>query len=301
MNLKLLADTPPWEWPGDAGRTFRKALNNPQADPADRLIAAELAGDATAIDNDLANVLLAILRNNQEPEELRAQSAISFGPALELADTEIDDELGEFDDPEMVPITEGQFRTIQDALRRVYSDAATPKLVRRRILEASVRARADWHTDAIREAYASGDREWMLTAVFGMRYVDGFAKEILEALGNPDPEIHYEAVMAAGTEGLDAAWPHVLKLVEDESTEKKLRIAAIEAIGQIRPAEARGMLIELTGSLDEDISDAAEEALSFLGSDDDDDEDFEDDDEDDEFDEDEEDEDEDEEDDEEEE
>jgi HEAT repeat protein len=107
--------------------------------------------------------------------------------------------------------------------------------------------------------------------------------------------------MAAGTEGLDAAWPHVLKLVEDESTEKKLRIAAIEAIGQIRPAEARGMLIELTGSLDEDISDAAEEALSFLGSDDDDDEDFEDDDEDDEFDEDEEDEDEEEEDDEEEE
>lgn len=286
--MNLLAATPPWEWPGDAGRTFRKLLNNREANPADRLAAAELAGDLNVIDNDLANVLLAVLRNKEEPEELRAKAAISFGPALEMADIEFDDELGEFDDPEGVPISLGQFRTVQEALHRIYSDPSTPKLVRRRILEASVRAGADWHADAIREAYASGDRDWMLTAVFGMRYVEGFAKEILEALGSSDPEIHFEAVMAAGTEELDAAWPHVLALVEDESTEKDLRIAAIEAIGQIRPAEARGILIELTGSLDEDIVDAADEALSYMAPDAAD-EDFEDDDEDDEFDEDEED------------
>jgi hypothetical protein len=275
MDLKTLSDTPPWEWPGDAGRTFRKVLNNRDAAPADRLIAAELAGDYTVIDNDLANVLLAVLRKREEPEELRAAAAASFGPVLEVAFDEFDEELGEFDDPEMVPISEGQYRTIQDALRRVYSDAGTPKLVRRRILEASVRGGEPWHEEAIREAYSSGDRDWMLTAVFAMHHVPGFEKETLEALESTDPKIHYEAVVGCGNKELDAAWPHVIKLVQDGSAEKALRIAAIGAIGWIRPAEARPILLELAGSDDEEISDAADEALSMMEPDsyDDDDED----------------------------
>jgi HEAT repeat protein len=292
MDLKLLADTPPYEWPGDAGRTFRKLLNNPKAAPADRLIAAKLAGDYTVIDNDLANVLLAVLRNKEEPEELRAAAAVSFGPALEGAFTELDEESGVFDDPEMVPISEGQYRTIQDALQRIYRDAGIPKLVRRRILEASVRGEEPWHEEAIREAYASGDRDWILTAVFAMRHVGGFEKETLEALQSTDPKIHYEAVVGCGDKALDAAWPHLLKLIEEERTEKDLRIAAIGAIGWIRPAEARGILLELAGSDDEDISEAADEALSMLEPDLDEEDEEEDEDEEDEEDEDEEDEDE---------
>jgi HEAT repeat protein len=265
MDLNTLRETPPWDWPGDAGRTFRKVLNNRNADPSDRLAAAELAGDFTVIDNDLANVLLAVLRNTDEPEELRARAAISFGAALEGAFTEFDEDLGEFDDPDMVPISEGQFLTVQDALWRLYSDPATPKLVRRRTLEASVRAPEPWHEEAVREAYASGDPEWILTAVFAMKEIGGFENEILEALGNSDPEIHYQAVVAAGARELDAAWPHVLALAQDPGTEKDLRIAAIEAIGNIRPEEAHELLLELSHADDEDIAAAAEEALSFLG------------------------------------
>jgi hypothetical protein len=280
MDLKLLADTPPWEWPGDAGKTFRKVLNNPKAAAADRLIAAELAGDFSVIDNDLANVLLAVLRNKEEPEELRAAAAASFGPALEGAFCEFDEESGVFEDPEMVPISEGQYRTIQDALQRIYSDASTPKLVRRRILEASVRGGEPWHEEAIREAYATGDPEWMLTAVFAMHHVRGFEKETLEALQSTDPEIHCEAVVGAGSKELDAAWPHVFRLVQDKGTEKDLRIAAIGAIGQIRPQEAEEILLELMESPDEDISEAADEALSMMEPDFDEDEDDEEDDED---------------------
>src|ERR1700722_6463781 len=114
MDLNDLRDTPPWERPGDAGRQIRKSLNNENPDSADRLLAAEFAGDLTVLDNDLANVLLAVVRNNEEPEELRATAAIAFGPVLEMAFVEFDEELGEFDDPEALPISVGQFRTIQE-------------------------------------------------------------------------------------------------------------------------------------------------------------------------------------------
>src|ERR1700722_18385003 len=155
MDLNDLRDTPPWERPGDAGRQIRKSLNNQNSDPADRLLAAEFAGDLTVLDNDLSNVLLAVLRNSEEPEELRAKAAIALGPVLEMAFIEFDEELGEFDDPDALPISVGQFHTIQDALRGVYNDPAAPKLVRRRALEASVRAPEPWHQDAVRTAYAS--------------------------------------------------------------------------------------------------------------------------------------------------
>ena len=258
MDLKTLLDTPPWDWPRDAGKTFRKFLNDRRAKLSDRLIAAELAGDVTVISNDMAKALLTVLRNSDEPEELRAKAAISFGAALESAWTEFDEESGRFDDPECVPISEGVFRNIQDEFQKLYSDTGIPKQVRRRILEAAVRAPEPWHDDAIREAYASGDREWMLTAVFAMRFVRGFETEVLESLNNPDADTHYEAVHAAGNKELDPAWPHIIALVQDEGAEKDLRIAAIEAAGKIRPADAQGILLELSESGDDDIAEAAE-------------------------------------------
>jgi hypothetical protein len=90
-------------------------------------------------------------------------------------------------------------------LQKLYFDNGIPKEVRRRILEASVRAPESWHQNAIQAAYSSGDKDWMLTAVFAMGRVRGFDDQILEALKSADPEIHYEAVEAAGAWGLAAA------------------------------------------------------------------------------------------------
>jgi hypothetical protein len=255
MDLKTLVDTPPWDWPRDAGRTFQKILIDRRANESDRLVAAELAGDLTVINDDLAHTLLTVVCSADEPDQLRARAAISLGPVLEQADTD------GFEDPDDVPITERTFRNILDSMEKLYLDNSIPKEVRRRILEASVRAPETWHQDAIRNAYSSGDKEWMLTAVFSMRWVRGFENQILLALKSVDPEIHYEAVNAAGNWELDAAWSHIVELVNDAHTPKPLLLAAIGAVSSIRPAEAREILVDLADSDDEEIAEAANEAM----------------------------------------
>lgn len=268
MDLKILQDTPPWDWPSDAGRTFQKVLKDRRASDSDRLIAAELAGDLVVINDELADSLIAIVGSPNEPEKLRARAAIALGPVLEQTDTD------GFEDPDLEPpITEGKFHSIRASLRKIYSDNSVPKLVRRRILEASVRASESWHTDAIGAAYSSGDRDWMLTAVFSMRWVRGFDDQILDALKSADPDIHYEAVDAAGNWEVAAAWPHLVALVEDPRTQKQLLIAAIGAIASVRPAEAGPILVDLADSNDEEIAEAATDAMMMaqVGSDEEDD------------------------------
>lgn len=257
MDLRTLEDTPPWDWPEGAGQAFLKVLRDDRADESDRLLAADLAGDYTVVNEELVAALLSIVRSGGEPEQLRAQAAISLGPVLEQAD------VGGFEDPGDVPITEDTFRRIQDSLRKLYMDANVPKEVRRRILEASVRAPQDWHHDAIRAAYSSDDEDWKLTAVFSMRWVRGFDRLILEALESANPEIHYEAVCAAGAGELDAAWSHVAALVASKDTGKPLLLAAIDALVGIRPREAGGILVDLTDGDDEDIVEAADEAMAM--------------------------------------
>ena len=257
MNLKTMQETPPWDWPSDAGKRVQKILIDRQAKESERLIAAGLAGSVTAMNDELAGCLLSIIRSSGEPDRLRAKAAISLGPVLELA------YIDEFEEPDAVPITERTFRNIQESLRMVYLDESVPKLIRRRILEASVRAPEDWHRKAIEDAYASGDKDWMLTAVFSMRYVRGLEDRILEALKSSNLAIHSEAVVAAGNSEVDAAWPHIAALVKDSRTPKPLLLSAIEAAASIRPAEAGQVLGDLMDSNDEDIAEAAFEAIAM--------------------------------------
>lgn len=257
MDLKTLQNTPPWEWPRDAGKKFQKILIDRQANETDRLIAAELAGDLTVMNDELADALTAIIRRPEEPEQLRAAAAIALGPVLEQSCT------SEFEDPDDVPITQRTFRNIQDWLHKLHFDHSIPKEVRRRILEASVRAPEEWHQNAIRAAYSSGDKEWILTAVFSMRWVRGFDDQILEALKSGDAEIQREAIQAAGDWELAAAWSHVLALVRDAATPKSLLLAAIGAVASIRPAEARSVLADLADSDDEEIAEAVDKAIGM--------------------------------------
>ena len=257
MDLKTLYDTPPWDWPEGTAKMFLGILRDDQADESERLLAAELAGDSTVINDDLADALLSILRNGDESEELRGKAVISLGPALEYA------YMDGFEDPDEVPISEETFSGIQESLRELYMDAGVPKEVRRRILEASVRAPQDWHQDAILAAYSNDDESWRLTAVFCMRFVRGFNDQILEALETENQDIHYEAVCAAGNWEVDAAWSHIASLVTKEETEKSLLLAAIEAVAGIRPQEVAEILIDLTDSDDEDIVEAAYEAMAI--------------------------------------
>ena len=255
MKMKVLQDSPPWEWPRDAGRQFLDALKNRSIDESERLIAAQLAGDLVVINDRIAKTLLGIVGNAEESEALRGTAAIALGAVLEQAS------LTEFEDPEEVPIREETYNTIQDSFERFLSEGDFPKLVRRKMLEASVRAPEPWHRDVIREAYASEDEEWKLTAVYAMRWVRGFGHQILDALRSSNNAIRREAVVAAGNWELDAAWSHVHSLVQDDKAGKELRLAAIDAIAAIRPSEARLILGDLASSDDEDIAEAASEAM----------------------------------------
>ena len=259
MDLKVLEETPPWEWPQDTDEMLLGILRDNQKDKADRLMAAGLAGDYTVINDELAAALISIVRNGEESEAIRARAVISLGPILETA------YIDEFEDPEDVPISEKTFHGIQASLRELYMDIDAPMEVRRRILEVSVRAPQEWHPEVIRDAYSNADGLWRLTAVFCMRYVRGFDTQILEALESENEDIHYKAVCAAGNWGIDAAWSHIASLASSELTDKWLRLAAIEAVANIRPQEAAEILAELTLSDDEDIVETAHEAMVMSG------------------------------------
>ena len=207
----------------------------------------------------MAVALLSILCDSREPDAFRGQAAISLGPAIEYASTD------GFDDPDETPITEPMFRKIQETLEKLYTDAQIPKFVRRMILEGSVRAPEKWHKNAVRAAYRSDDEEWKLTAVFCMQFIGGFKKEILASLESENPDIRYEAVCAAGNWEIKEAWPHMAELITSEGTEKDLLLAAIEAAAFIRPQEASEIIGPLLEADDEDISDAAYEAMAMAG------------------------------------
>jgi len=257
MDLRALRDTPPWAWPEGTDTALLAVLRDGQAAGADRLLAAELAGDFTVINEDLVEALLGIVHSSGASEKLRGRAAISLGPVLEYADTE------GFEDADDVKICERTFETIQEALRKLFRDAGVPGQVRRRILEASVRAPLAWHQDAVRAAYRSDDEAWKLTGVFCMRFVRGLDEEILEALDSENPEIHYEAVGAAGAWGVEAAWPHIAALLAKDGTERRLLLEAIEAVATIRPREAPEVLADLADSDDEEIAEAVHEALAL--------------------------------------
>jgi hypothetical protein len=257
--LRALQATPPWEWPQDAGATILSALRDAQVRPSERLLAAELGGDFVVINEELACALLSILRDKAEPEDLRSQAAISMGAVLEAMD-QADPVI---DDPEDAPISADTFEEIQQTLRSLHDDPRVPDEVRRHALESSARAERDWHAAAVRAALASADPAWRLTAVFCMQLVRGFEAEILEALQSTQPEIRYEAVCAAGTWALDGAWPLVTSLAASEKTEKGLRLAAIAAVGWIRPQQAPEVLGDLVDSDDEDVAEAAVDALAL--------------------------------------
>ncbi len=257
MDLTILEEIPPWDWPEDAGEMLLKILADDRADAAERILAAELAGDLTVINDNLVDALLSILRSNDASEGLRGKAAISLGPVLEHAG------MDGFENPDDVTISEGTFHRIQDSLRQLYIDADVPKNVRRRSLEASVRAPQVWHQDAIRAAHCGDDEDWKLTAVFSMRWIRGFDKQILDALGSGNEDIHYQAICAAGDWEVDAAWSHVARLVRAPQTDKALLLAAIDAVVSIRPQEAGVFLFDLTNSDDEDIVEAAYEAMAI--------------------------------------
>jgi HEAT repeats len=269
MNPSRLREIAPWDWPEGTGSVLLRFLRDRKVDPSERLIAAELAGDLVVLDDEIARALLTAVADEDEGMEVRSTAAISLGPALEAFDIADDGEseaLDAFGISVEPQLTRALFQEVQKSFRRLYLDTHAPTSVRRAVLEASVRAPQEWHPSAVREAHASGDHAWQVTAVSCMQHFPGFEREILAALASGDPDLEYEAVRAAGAREVTAAFEHIANLISGENVDKSLRLAAIEAIASIRPDEAPEHLWELADSDDEDIADAAQEALALLGA-----------------------------------
>lgn len=270
MDLHDLAERPPWDWPGDAGHILLAVLRDPAAEPADRELAAELAGETVVIDDTLATMLVGIVGDASEPEGLRGRAAIALGPVLE---TEWQEE--GWDDADDKLLSPPVLARVRQMLRDVHHDGSAPRDVRRYALEASIRYPDGWHEDAVHDAFRSGDGAWKVTALFCMGYLGGFDDLILESLGG-DVEIRVEAFRSAGRRELEEATPRIVEVLRDEHADRRLRLAAIEAAGRLGSTDLAEALGFLADSDDEEIREAAEEALGmrsmFKGLDEDDEE-----------------------------
>lgn len=260
MDLDELYDMPSWEWPEGTKEKLLELIQDSAAPMENRSMAAELLSDVSVMDDAVAEGLLKIAADPDEAPGLRSDAAVALGSALEYADVE------GFEDPEEDPLTEAMFHKIQQKFYELFHDPRTPTEVRRSVLEASVRAPQEWHRDVVASAYASKDDDWKLTAVFAMRWIEGFDREILEALGSPDPDILYQAVCAAGAWGLPEAAPVLEEILQSEEVDEDLLFAAIEAVSTVMPERAPEVLGPLRQSDDPDIVDAVEEALTTAKS-----------------------------------
>jgi HEAT repeat protein len=244
-----------WEWPESARETIRSALSDDE--PAVRLRAVGLVAEIA--DDELAGELLRIIREDSDPE-VSARAAIALGPALEMYDIE---GLGaDFDAGE--PLSERVFEQIVAELEAVYRDASAPVLVRRRALEAAVRAPREWQEAAARAAFEAEDLDWQVTAVFCMGHLRGFDRQILKALDSDVESLVLEAVVAAGQADVVEASSRVLDLAAATDTTHALRVAAIGALGRLNPKGSKKLLTEMRRSPDAEILAAAEDALEEL-------------------------------------
>lgn len=264
LDLEELWDMPPWEWPKNTELALLRLLQDREAPEEDRRTAVYLIGALCGNFEKPFRACLKILTCPAEPESLRCAAAIALGPSLEQMDCLSGPELEDPDFAEEPWIPQALFLEAKTTLYDLWQSPEVPKTVKRKILEASVRSPQAWHSKAIRTAYSADDTEWKLSAVFAMQYVRGFETEILEALEHPDPDIHCEAVRAAGEWCLNKAWPHVRSILRKAPKDKNLLLAAIEAAPGLSPSEAGELISPYLDSKDEDIAETAMEAVPLL-------------------------------------
>ncbi len=187
---------------------------------------------------------------NDTDSEVRAAAALSLGRFLLL---------GEFDQ-----IDSGAARRVEKALLAAYDDVDQDASVRRRALEALASSSHDQLPHMILESYEDDDDIMRIGAIFAMgRSADPrWNRYVLDELGNSDSTILFEAARASGELQIEEALPDLLRLLNDPDIE--IRDAAVWALGQIGGREAKRALKACCASDDEDLREAAEEALAEL-------------------------------------
>lgn len=259
MTLEILQRLPLWEWPESATSLLVTTLQSASASVEERTTAAQLSAGIVAMNDDLADILLAIVCNQDEPDALRGTAAISLGPGLEEFDWDEPDD-------EDASLTTATVDLIQERFKAIINDDSVPLLVRRRVLEAAVRISRDWHSSAVQGAWDDGHPDWRLTAVFCMSYVRGFDSQIIEALTDANTEVVACAMRAAGAYGVKAAWPTVNAILTEDAADETLLLAALEAATGLRSkSQALAILDRFVRHTSADVRNQAKDLTAELG------------------------------------
>ena len=215
------------------------------------------------MDDEIADGFLAIASGDAS-DEVRGDAIIGLGPILEeCGDEYLEGEKPFFADEEMAPpLSFAAFERMRTGLRALYADESQPTLVRRRAFESLVRDPQPWHRDEIKRLAASGDKDWIRTAVFSMAYFDGFDEVTLAMLNHDDSELVFEAVRAAGARELTASAER-MRFLARSAEDRDVMMEAITSLPYVDP-DALDLLDELAESDDEDVAEAAEAARDEL-------------------------------------
>jgi hypothetical protein len=199
---------------------------------------------------DLAFRLIEMLHGDPSAE-VRAAAATGLGSFLWLAEIEELDETLALE--------------VRQALELCIASEQEPIEVRRRAVEAIAFINDDVVKQIIDRAYADEDPLMRISAVFAMgRSADHFWAETVQAeLYSDSAAMRYEAVRACGEIELKRATPNLIRMAYD-GRDPQLQLIAVWALGKIGGDRARNTLAELMESDNEDLAEAAGDALDEL-------------------------------------
>lgn len=218
-------------------------------EPAVRLAALDMLWDST--DTSLIEPIIYLMANDKD-DAVRASAAATLGHYMLMI------QWGEINQKFEAPVTA--------ALLTQINHGFTPKSVRRAALESISSSGAPEVPELIRQAYASGDPQMKLSAIFAMgRSADErWSQQIANELESDEPEMRVEASRAAGILG-QSDYSEKLAHIALNDDHLEAQIAAIYALGQIGNDTAVRTLDEISNSIEyEDLHEIAEEAMEEM-------------------------------------
>jgi HEAT repeat protein len=198
---------------------------------------------------DLIPDLLVILNEDSQPE-VRAAAATALGRYVYLGELE--------------EISPEKLKMVEDQLLEA-ANSAPSTLVRRKALEALGYSSREEVDALIETAYATGNKEWIASALFAMGRSanEMWEPKVLEMLENNLPTIRLEAARAAGELEIHQALSPLIDLLEDP--DPGVQDAAVWSLSQIGGEGVREILEQrYEETEDDDEAEYLTEALDNL-------------------------------------
>jgi HEAT repeat protein len=168
---------------------------------------------------------------------------------------------------ELDKIKSAQQRKIEDALISVIRGEDNPVLRRRALESLGFSSRIEVAT-LIESAFERADPAWVASALraMGRSQDDGhWSDNVISMLLDEEPLIKIAAIEAAGQLCIEEAVPLLLQILDDEEEDDEVAAAAIWSLSQIGGEDARTYLVALIEqNEDEDLVEFLEDALENL-------------------------------------